>query len=86
MKYKGHLRKIDPVTGAIDPHEGWIVNNQILYSDDNFKTSETALGEFTIGDQTFYGLLAQAMFAGYIEGSTIVGGTINIGNGAFVVQ
>ena len=26
------------------------------------------------------------MLSGYIEGSTIVGGTINIGNGAFMVD
>lgn len=85
-KYGIHLRKYDPVTGVLDPHEGWLVNNSFIYSDDNFKTARTALGEFTIDGQTYYGLLADAVFSGYIESSTIRGGTINIGDGAFIVN
>ena len=80
-----HLQLIDPATGAVDPKEGWIVNNQFLYSDDNFKTSKSVFGEYKIGKESYWGLLAEAVIAGYIEGSTIVGGTINIGDGTFVV-
>ena len=43
-------------------------------------------GEYTVGDKTLWGLLAKCILAGYIEGSTIVGGTINIGNGTFIVD
>ena len=82
-----HLRKIDPDTGALDPKEGWIVNNQFLYSDDNFKTStKSVFGEYQIGDQTRWGLLAEACMAGYLAGCTIEGGTIDIGEGTFVVD
>ena len=84
-KYGIHLRLIDPNTGEIDPKEGWIVNNQFLYSDDNFKTAQSVFGEYTIDKITYWGLLAQAVIAGYIESTTIVGGTINIGDGTFVV-
>ena len=85
-KYGMHLRKYDESTGALDPKEGWIVNNQFLYSDDNFKTTKSVFGEYTIGGQTKWGLLAEAVMAGYLAGCTIEGGTINIGNGTFVVD
>lgn len=85
-KYGMHLRKYDESTGALDPKEGWIVNNQFLYSDDNFKTTKSVFGEYTIGGQTKWGLLAEAVMAGYLAGCTIDGGTINIGNGTFVVD
>ena len=85
-KYGIHLERIDPETGEVDPRQGWIVNNQFLYSSDGFQTTESVFGEYTIGDATHWGLLAQAVIAGYIQGSTIEGGTINIGNGAFKVD
>ena len=78
-QYGIHLRLIDPETGAIDPKEGWIVNNQFLYSDDNFRTTKSVFGEYTINDQTFWGLIAECVMAGYIAGCTIEGGTIKIG-------
>ena len=85
--YGIHLRKVDPDTGVVDPKEGWIVNNQFLYSDDNFKTStKSVFGEYQIGDQIKWGLLAEAVMAGYLAGCTIKGGTIDIGEGTFVVD
>lgn len=81
-----HLRKYDPNTGAIDPKEGWIVNNQFLYSDDNFKTTKSVFGEYIVDGKVNWGLLAECVMAGYIAGCTIEGGTINIGDGAFMVH
>ena len=86
MKYKGHLRKYDPTTGQLDKKEGWIINNEFLYSDDNFATAKSVFGEYTIDGKTMWGLLAEAVMSGYIAGCTIEGGTINIGNGAFIVN
>ena len=81
------LTKImDESTGEISPYQAWIVNNNILFSSDGFKTADVGLGEFTIDGETFYGLLADAVFSGYIEGSRFVGGSINIGDGTFVVD
>ena len=74
-----HLQKFDPSTGALDPKEGWIVNNQFLYSDDNFKTAKSVFGEYVIDGQTKWGLLAEAVMAGYVAGCTIEGGVIRIG-------
>lgn len=85
-KYGIHLRNIDPDTGELDSKEGWIVNNQFLYSDDNFKSTKSVFGEYVVDNTVHWGLLAEAVLAGYIEGSKIVGGTINIGDGTFVVD
>lgn len=78
-KYGIHLAKIDPITGVKDPKQCWLVNNQIVFTDDAFKSSKSVLGEFTVDGQTFYGLLAEAVLSGHIEGSSIRGGTIKIG-------
>lgn len=91
-QYGIHLRKEDPNNpSGYDDKQGWIVNNQFLYSDDAFKTTKSIFGEYNIGNKTYWGLLAEAVIAGYIEGSDIVGssitgGTINIGDGAFQVH
>ena len=77
---------VNKETGEVSPKQAWIVNNNILFSSDGFETSKTGLGEFTIDGHTIYGLLADAVLAGYVESSTIVGGTINIGDGTFVVN
>ena len=78
-QYGIHLREIDPDTGEISPKEGWIVNNQFLYSSDNFKTTESVFGEYEIDGQSYWGVLAKAVMAGLVVGSTIEGGTIKIG-------
>ena len=86
-KYGLHLEKIvDPATGQKDPEQVWLVNNKIVFTDDNFKTSRMALGKVTVDGQEYYGIISEIMLAGYIEGSKMVGGTINIGDGAFVVH
>lgn len=79
-KYGLHLEAINPDTGEISDKRVWLVNNQIVFTDDGFKTSKSVLGEFTVEGETYYGLLAQAVIAGHIEGSTMLGGTIRIGD------
>lgn len=78
-KYGLHLEAVNPDTGEVSDKRVWLVNNQIVFTDDGFKTSKSVLGEFTVDGVTYWGLLAQAVIAGYIEGSSIVGGTIKIG-------
>lgn len=78
-KYGIHLEVVNPDTGEVGDKRVWMVNNQIVFTDDGFKTSKAVLGEFTVDDVTYYGLLAQAVISGYIEGSQIKGGTIKIG-------
>lgn len=84
-KYGILLQKFNE-DGSVSPKQARIINNMILMTDDAWKTSRTGLGEFSVdGLGEFYGLIAECVLSGYIESSTIVGGTINIGNGAFIV-
>ena len=85
-KYGIHLKKIDPETGVVDDKQGWIINNMFCYTDDNWKTTKSVLGEYRVNGQQYWGVLAEAVIAGYIEGTQINGGEINIGNGNFVVD
>lgn len=89
-RYGIHLQADDPERpGEISPEQGWIVNNKFLYSDDAFKTTKSVFGKYNIpagisddGEMIYdtkWGLLADAVIAGYIEGSTMKGGTIQIG-------
>ena len=65
-----------------------IINNKIVFTNDGWKTSKAALGEFEVdtnGDgvkEKLYGLLADAVVSGYISGSTIEGGSLRIGDGS----
>lgn len=71
-----------------------IINNKICFTRDGWKTSSAALGEFQVdinGDgklETMYGLVADAVVSGYIQGSEIFGGRMEIGGkgGRFIVN
>ena len=75
-----HLQKIDKETGEIDSEQAWLVNNMLCYTDDNWKTTKTALGKYYIDGTPYWGMLCDAIFAGYIEGSTVVGSEIKAGD------
>lgn len=78
--YGIHLRKLaEGSETEYDPEQVWMVNNKILFTDDNFKTTKTVLGKFSYNGEEHYGLLADAVMSGYIEGSHMEGGTIKIG-------
>ena len=75
------LRKLN-ADGSFSPYQALLTSNNILLSTTGFASGTTpkmGLGEFTVDGSTFYGILAEAVLSGYIEGSTIVGGTIRIG-------
>ena len=80
-KYGIKLQKINPDTGEIDPKQGWITNNMMAYTGNNWLSSKSVFGEYKIKgeDSPRWGLLADACIASYIEGSTLVGGKIGIG-------
>lgn len=80
-KYGIHLRKVNPNTGEIDPKQGWITNNMMAYTDNNWLSSKSVFGEYQIKGESSprWGLLADACIASYIEGSTLIGGRLNIG-------
>lgn len=90
-KYGIRLRTKDE-NGNYRPEQVWLVNNQIVFTNDNFKTTKAVIGEFEYDSnndgekETQFGVIADALVGGYIEGSRIFGGSINIGNGIFVVD
>lgn len=80
-KYGIHLEAPDKNNPEeISDERIWMVNNQIVFTDDAFKTTKLALGKITTLDgQTFYGLCADYVLSGLVESSKIKGGTIQIG-------
>lgn len=78
-KYGIHLRE-EKDDGSYDPKQVWMVNNKILFTDDNFASTKTVLGEFKYGDRDMYGILAEGVVGGLVAGSEIEGGTIKIGD------
>lgn len=89
--YGIRLRTKD-ANGDYRPEQVWLVNNQIVFTNDNFKTTKAVIGEFEYDSnndgekETQFGVIADALVGGYIEGSRIFGGSINIGDGIFVVD
>lgn len=83
-KYGIHLRKVNPDTNEVDPKQGWITNNMMVYTDNNWASAKSVFGEYTIKGESSprWGLLADACIAGYIEGSSLVGGQLQIGENA----
>lgn len=84
--------------GMINPYPNdqiFLGGGRILFTSDNFKTVEEAIGRVTIKDKdgketSVFGVIAKAIVAGLIMGTTIEGGsitgtTINNGNGTFKV-
>ena len=83
--------------GSTDQYEDSqiaIINNKICFTNDGWRTSKAALGEFQVDvdgdgtDETMYGLIADAVVSGFIKGSTIEGGELSIGGtgGTFKVH
>ena len=78
---------IDGTTDQYEDEQFRIINNKLVFSNDGFKTSKSVMGRFVVKDDdgndvTRWGLLAEAMVGGYIEGSEIRGGTLRIGDGS----
>lgn len=71
-----------------------IINNKLVFTNDSWQTSKAALGEFEAdinGDgvtEKLYGLIADCVISGYIEGCVLKGGQLEIGGdkGKFVVH
>ena len=78
---------IDGTTDQYEDEQFRIINNKLVFSNDGFRTSKSVMGQFVIKDDngndvTRWGLLAEAMVGGYIEGSEIRGGNLRIGDGS----
>lgn len=79
-----HLRRWNYDRNTYEPEECWMVNDKILFSADNFQTAKSVFGRVHIGGEDRYVVIAEAMFAGLIEASMLVGNEITNGNGFYV--
>ena len=83
-KYGIRGRKlIDGTTDQYHDEQFALINNKLAFTTDNWKTSKAVVGEFEVEidkqKQSMYGLLADAVVGGYIQGATIKGGELEIG-------
>jgi len=62
-------------TNTFDPHQLWMNNGIIAFSNDGFETSSLALGNITVDGQSFYGLIADT-----VVGNLIAGNELHISN------
>lgn len=73
----------DGSTDEYDDKQFALINNKLVFTDDNWATSKAAVGEFEVDikgkKQKMYGMLADAIVGGYIQGTEIVGGRLEIG-------
>ena len=76
-------RKLVP--GSTDQYEDEqvaLINNKLVFTSDNWLTSKSAFGKFEVDGQEHWGVLSDAVVSGFISGSTIKGGTLEIGTGS----
>lgn len=73
------LQKKDPDTLVYDNHVVMLTSTGIYFSDDNLQSLKAALGEVTYEDQTFYGLIAEAVVSGIVKSSIIYASEIHSG-------
>lgn len=76
---------IDGTEDTYHDEQFMLTNNKLVFTTDNWQTSQGVFGEFEVDGQRYFGVLASAVIGGYIEGAILRGGEINIGNGNFVV-
>lgn len=72
-------------TTEYEPEEIMITSNVIAGTNDSWRTSKTAFGKYYMEDKDGniverWGVIAEAILAGYIESPTIIGGTLQIGD------
>ena len=72
-KFGIHLKKVDPETGEVDPRQGWIVNNMMAYTSDNWKTTRGVFGEYTIRGESSsrWGRCEEELVCVFVEGVTL---------------
>ena len=71
---------IDGTTDQYEPEQFRLSNNKLVFSSDGFKTSKAVFGKYTINGEDRWGPLAEYITADMIEGKSIKGGSIQIGD------
>jgi hypothetical protein len=79
---------VDGTTAQYENEQVALINNNLVFTSDNWQTSKSCFGKFEVDGQEHWGVLSDAVVSGFISGSTIKGGTLEIGTGStkFVVN
>lgn len=70
---------IDGTTDRYEDEQVALINNKLVFTADNWNTSKSCFGKFTVDGQDRFGVLSDAVVSGYIQGSIIEGGSMEIG-------
>ena len=76
---------IDGTQDTYEDEQFMLTNNKLVFTTDNWATSQGVFGKFVVDGQEYFGVLASAVLGGYVEGATLRGGTLNI-NDNFIVD
>lgn len=68
------LRKTNENTGAFDDHQVWMINNQIVFTDDGWNSASLAIGEIDDpnGSGKLYGVVGDALVGKLIAGENLI--------------
>jgi hypothetical protein len=71
---------VDGTTDQYEPEQFRMINNKLVFSNDNFETSKSVFGKYTVNGEERWGVLAEYITADTVEGKFIKGGKIQIGD------
>lgn len=79
---------VDGTTDQYEPEQFMLTNNKLVFTNTNWQSSKGVFGKFTVNGQERWGVLSDAVVSGYIQGSEIFGGRMEIGGeaGRFIVH
>ena len=79
---------IDGTTNQYEDEQVALINNKLVFTADNWNTSKSCFGKFEFNGEERWGVLSDAVVSGYISGSEIFGGRMEIGGdaGRFIVN
>lgn len=71
---------VDGTTDQYEDEQVALINNKLVFTADNWKTSKSAFGKYTVNGETRWGTIAEYITSETIEGKMIKGGKIQIGD------
>jgi hypothetical protein len=60
-------RRLNPITNTYDPDQIWIMNNNIVFTNDNWNTAALALGKISTASGSAYGLVNNTIMEVLLE-------------------
>lgn len=82
---------VDGTTDQYEDEQVALINNKLVFTSDGWKSSASCFGKFEVEGEERWGVLSDAVVGGFISGSVIKGGRLEIGGregdkGKFVVN